>query len=120
MQLEDYFEFENFDSPFGPFERIRIKGHRIAIENVLDFYQQGISAEEIVKVHYPSLSPEQVHATITYYLHNKQAVDAYIERGEQVADGYYQEWLRNHKPSALEEKLRRLRSTAPSAQQGSA
>jgi uncharacterized protein (DUF433 family) len=120
VQLEEYFEFEKFDSPFGPFERIRIKGHRIAIENVLEFYQQALSPEEIVQIHYPSLSLEQVYATITYYLQNKQAVDAYIERGEQVADGFYQEWQRKHKPSALEEKLRRLRSAGPSAQQESA
>jgi uncharacterized protein (DUF433 family) len=110
MQLEDYFVFEKFDSPFGPFERIRIKGHRIAIEHVLNFYKQWISPEEIVKTHYPSLTLEEVYATITYYLHNKQAVEAYIDRGEEVADGYYQQWLRNHKPGPVEERLRKLRA----------
>src|SRR5438477_12297181 len=84
MQLEDYFEFEKFDSPFGPFERIRIKGHRIAIDNVLEFYNQGVPAEEIVETHYPSLTLEEVFATLTYYLHNREAVDAYIRRGEEV------------------------------------
>ena len=120
MQLEDYFEFEKFDTPYGPVERIRIKGHRIAIEHVLEFYNKGVSAEEIAKVHYPTLTLEEVYATLTYYLHNKAAVDAYNERGEAIADAYYQEWLRNHKPSPLEEKLRRLRVSAADANQESA
>src|SRR5437870_900432 len=110
MQLEDYFEFEKFDTPYGEVERIRIKGHRISIENVIEFYNKGASAEEIYKVHYPSLTAEKVHATLTYYLHNKEAVDAYNEQGERIADAYYQDWLRNHKPSPLEEKLRSVRA----------
>jgi uncharacterized protein (DUF433 family) len=93
MQLEDYFEFEKFDSPYGPFERIRIKGHRIAIENVLDFYHQGICAENIQKLHYPSLTLEEVYATILYYLRNKEAVEAYNKRGHEVEAGYYKEYL---------------------------
>jgi uncharacterized protein (DUF433 family) len=120
MQLEDYFEFEKFDSPYGPFERIRIKGHRIAIENVLSFYRQGVMAEEIQQVHYPSLTLEEVYATILYYLRNKEAVDAYDAQGEKVADGYYQEWLRTHKPSALELRLRAMRSGATPPKQESA
>jgi uncharacterized protein (DUF433 family) len=112
MQLEDYFEFEKFDSPYGPFDRIRIKGHRIAIERVLEFHKQGLSPEEIVRTHYPSLELREVYATILYYLHNKQAVEGYLQRGREVDDQYYQEWLRNHKPSPVEERLRKLRAEA--------
>jgi uncharacterized protein (DUF433 family) len=109
MQLEDYFEFETFDTPYGPVERIRIKGHRIAIENVLEFYNQGVSAEEIQRVHYPSLTLEEVYATLAYYLHNKEAVDAYNERGEKIADAYYQEYLKGG-PGFLKQAALRARS----------
>lgn len=120
MQLEDYFEFEKFETPHGPVERIRIKGHRIAIEHVIELYNQGVSAEDIVKVHYPTLSLEEVYATLTYYLHNKEAVDAYNTQGEKIADAYYQEWLRDHKPSPVEEGLRSLRTGAADADAESA
>jgi uncharacterized protein (DUF433 family) len=120
MQLEDYFEFEKFETPHGPVERIRIKGHRISIENVIGFYNQGASAEEIVKVHYPSLSLEKVYATLAYYLHNKEAVDTYIKEGEKIEDAYYQEWLRTHKPSPVEEKLKSLRAGPQDTKQESA
>lgn len=114
MQLEDYFEFEKFDTPYGPVERIRIKGHRIAIEHVLDFYNRGVSAEEIAKVHYPSLSLEEVYATLTYYLHNKAEVDAYNERGEKIADAYYQEYLKGG-PGFLKEQALRVRAAQSEA-----
>ncbi|HKI34097.1 MAG TPA: DUF433 domain-containing protein [Gemmataceae bacterium] len=93
MQLEDYFEFEKFTTPFGPVERIRIKGHRIAIENVIDYFNQGMQPREICEK-LPTLTLEEVYATVTYYLHNKEKVDAYNEEGEKIADAWYQEYLK--------------------------
>ena len=85
MQLEDYFDFINEDS-------IRIKGTRVNLEHVLQDYGQGASPEEIV-LRYPTLSLEQVHATILYFLANKVKVNAYIDRvrRQQMAD--YHKWL---------------------------
>jgi len=120
MQLEDYFEFEKLETPFGPAERIRLKGHRIAIEHVLEIHNRGIAPEEIVSGHFPSLSLEQVYATITYYLHNRQVVDAYLQRGDEVADAYYQEWLRTRKAGGVGDKLRALRASNGVRQQESA
>ena len=107
MQLEDYFEFEKFDTEFGPVERFRIKGHRIAIEHVLEFFNQGIAPDAIQREQYPSLTLEEVYATITYYLHNKETVDAYLKRGEEVAEAYYQEHL-TREPDPATKRLREL------------
>src|SRR5436190_1545791 len=93
MQLEDYFEFETFETKFGPVERIRIKGHRISLENVIEFFKQGMQPDQIQREMYPSLTLEEVYAAITYYLHNKEAVDDYIKRGDKIGDAYYQEYL---------------------------
>jgi len=41
MQLEDYFEFVAVDN-------IQLKGHRIGIEDVLKYYRQGYSPQEIL------------------------------------------------------------------------
>jgi uncharacterized protein (DUF433 family) len=92
MQLEDYFEFEKFDTKFGPVERIRIKGHRIPIERVIELFNQGTPPEDIQREAYPTLTLEEVYATITYYLHNKADVDAYVQRGEKIGEAYYQEY----------------------------
>src|SRR5882724_8035970 len=65
MQPEDYFDFLAPDD-------IRIKGHRIGIETVLyEFIHRERCAEEIQR-RYPTLTLEEVYATILYYLHNQE------------------------------------------------
>lgn len=81
MQLEDYFDFQRPDD-------IRIKGTRIGIETILhDYIYKAHTAEEIAKAWASSLTLEQIHATILYYLHNKESVSKYMtdwfEWGEQ-------------------------------------
>jgi len=114
MQLEDYFEFESLETPHGPVERIRIKGHRISIEHVLDHYKAGYSPETIVRDIYPTLDLEKVHATITYYLHNKDRVEEYIRQGNRVAEAYYQEYLQQEIPEAV----KRIQALKARSQQG--
>ena len=71
MQLEEYFEFLAEDD-------IRLKGTRVGIETVLyDFIHRKRSPETIAST-YPSITLEQVYATILYYLHNKDEVSKYL------------------------------------------
>jgi Protein of unknown function (DUF433) len=51
-QLEDYFEFLSPDD-------IRLKGHRIGIDNVLEYYLEGYTPHQI-RDEFPSLSLEQI------------------------------------------------------------
>jgi uncharacterized protein DUF433 len=72
MQLEEYFEFQGQDE-------ICIRGTRVGLEIVVAEYLNGRTPEEIA-LNYPALSLEQIHASITYYLHNRAAVDGYLAR----------------------------------------
>ena len=81
MQLEDYFDIH------GP-DDIRIRGHRIGIETVLyEYIHRGRTPEQIA-AQFPTLSLEEVYATILYYLRHREAVSAYLaawlEHGEQA------------------------------------
>ena len=96
MQLEDYFDFQ------GP-DEIRIKGHRIGIEHVVERFHDGYSPEEIA-LYYRGLSLEKIYATITYYLHNKYDVDAYMQRQIERCEAEYQAWSAN--PSPVIQRLR--------------
>jgi uncharacterized protein (DUF433 family) len=101
MQLNDYF---NFLAP----DDIRLKGTRIGIETILfDYLFRARTPEEIAST-YPSLTLEQVYATILYYLHNKATVDAYMTDWLEWAERMREEQRRNPPPVA--EKLRRLRA----------
>jgi uncharacterized protein (DUF433 family) len=100
MQLEEYFEFLSDDD-------IRLKGTRVGIETVLyDFIHRQRSPETIAQT-YPSLTLEQVYATILYYLHNKEAVSKYLadwlEWGREVRR------QQNMNPSDAAKRLRRIK-----------
>jgi uncharacterized protein (DUF433 family) len=96
MELESYFDFLAEDA-------IRLTGTRVGIEIILRDYQEGASPEEIV-LRYPTLSLEQVHATITYYLANREKVEAYLDLVRQRQEKAWQEQQRY--PSAFVRSLR--------------
>lgn len=101
MQLEDYF---NFLAP----NDIRIKRSRIGIETVLyDYIHRAMTAEEIAE-QYDSINLEQIYATILYYLHNKQKIDAYLEDWIEFGRRMREEQERNPTPAML-----RLRALTP-------
>ena len=101
MQLEDYFDFFRDDD-------IRVKGTRIGIETVLyDYIHRACTPEEIAQT-YPSLSLEQVYATILYYLHNKEAVSKYVA---DWLEWNHQQWkAQQQNPSPAILRLRKLKA----------
>ena len=100
MQLEDYFEFLDPDD-------IRIKGHRIGIDDVIKYYLDGYSPDQILE-ELPSLNLEKIYATLTYYLQNRRQMDAYMLRLAKWREERYQEWLANLSPLAL--RLRAIKA----------
>jgi uncharacterized protein (DUF433 family) len=110
MQLEDYFDFLRPDD-------IRIKGTRVGIETILYDHIFRERRPEEIAASYPSVTLEQVYATILYYLHNHDAVHAYMTewlewghrmRQEQAKDPKAQEWF-----ARLERARQALRVGAP-------
>ncbi len=100
MQLEEYFE------QLAP-DDIRLKGTRVGIESILyEFIHREQPPEEIVK-QFPSLTLEQVYATILYYLHNKATVEAYMT--DWLAFGQRMRAEQAKKPPPVVVRLRRLK-----------
>ncbi len=97
MQLERYFDFVSEDA-------IRVAGTRVGIETIVRAYSAGASPEEIVLRH-PTLSLEQVHATITYYLAHRAEVDAYVARVRQRQEDDWEE--QHRRPSEFVQALRK-------------
>jgi len=79
IQLESYFEFIRDDDATSTVRSIRLAGTRIGIEFVLSEYLEGATADEIA-LRFPTLSLEQIYATITYYLAERKFVDDYLRR----------------------------------------
>lgn len=77
MQLEDFFEFEP-----PPRERIRVRDTRINLEHIVSLFQSGMTPEQI-HAYFGQWPPlEKVYGAITYYLNNKETVEAYVGRVE--------------------------------------
>ncbi|MCW1968889.1 MAG: DUF433 domain-containing protein [Anaerolineae bacterium] len=71
-QLEEYFDFLAVDD-------IRLKGHRLGIESVLDEYLHHAQTPEQIAERYPTLRIDQIYATILYYHLNKPLVETYLK-----------------------------------------
>jgi uncharacterized protein (DUF433 family) len=108
MKLEEYFDFLALDD-------IRLKGHRIGIDDVLWYYLEGYTPEEIA-ANLPTLSLEEIHATITYYLHNRAEINAYLSRLAAWREARYREWAAH--PSPLVKRLRELKAQEESPYRG--
>ena len=101
MQLEDYFNFLAAND-------IRLKGSRIGIETILyEYIYRARTPEEIAKI-YPSLSLEQVYATILYYLHNQEQVKQYIADWLEWGQKMREEQKQN--PSTVVQKLMKIKA----------
>jgi uncharacterized protein (DUF433 family) len=99
MRLEDYLDIQ------GP-DVVRIQGHRIGLEHIVERYQEGYSPEQIA-ADFPGLSLEKIYGAITYYLHHQAEVDAYMDRVTARAEAGYREWAAN--PSPASRRVRMLK-----------
>ena len=109
-QIEAYeqiYPFErNFD--FLSEDDIRIKGTRIGIETVLyESLHLSQTPEEIVE-NYPTLTLEEVYATILYYLQNPIKIGSYLADKLQFSQILREESEKNPPPGVV--RLRQLQT----------
>ncbi len=93
---------------------LRVGSLGVSLDSVVIAFQDGHSPETIQQ-HYPALSLEEVYGAVAYYLANRNEVDQYLKRQEQLW-----EQARQHaaqKPNPVVQRLRALAkvsgSTAP-------
>lgn len=64
---------------------ILLAGTRIGLEQVVEAYESGASAEEIAW-RYPTAALDQIHAAIAYYLSHKEEVQTYINHVQSASN----------------------------------
>src|ERR1700730_8749341 len=84
----------------------RVAGTRISLESLVYLYREGISPEGMVES-YPTLTLEQVHGALAYYLANQKEIDHYLAQADGVAETQHQKSRRSN--AELIAKLRRAR-----------
>lgn len=56
-----------------------ISGTRVSLDSIVVAFQQGLSAEAIVREGFPTLTLEQVYGAIAYYLAHRVEFDSYLK-----------------------------------------
>ncbi len=97
METDRYLEILSRDE-------VRLRGTRVGIEHLLTEYLAGRLPEEIA-IEFPSVSLEQVHGVLAWYLRNRSEVDEYLRRWRSRARLARQEQAKREMP----EVIRRLR-----------
>lgn len=62
---------------------IRLAGTRVTLDTVTAAYDNGSSAEDIIR-QYPSLQLADVHSIISYILQHRSEVDEYLKQRETI------------------------------------
>jgi uncharacterized protein (DUF433 family) len=101
MESHDYLEF------VGP-DEIKIKGHRIGLEDIVELYWDGLTAEQIAG-ELPGLPRRKIEAAISYYLTRRADVDAYRARLTALAEQRIRE-ASTQEPPPVVERLRALKA----------
>jgi uncharacterized protein (DUF433 family) len=60
-------------------------GSRVSLDSIVYAFLDGNSAEGIVES-YPTLTLEQVHGSLAFYLANRAEIDAYLAEGERETE----------------------------------
>jgi len=89
-----------------------VAGTRISLDSVVLPFKDGASPESILKSLPLIGSLESVYGAITFYLANKEAVEAYLCEQEQLSKELAAK--QRPLPDSLAEKLRQARAETPS------
>lgn len=88
-----------------------VTGTRVSLDSVVHRFIEGLSPESIQADCFPTLTLEQVYGAITYYLHNRVAVDAYLQQADAEYE-QFRERVRAEYPEA-HRRLDRVLQDAP-------
>ncbi|WP_129675773.1 DUF433 domain-containing protein [Candidatus Chloroploca sp. Khr17] len=87
---------------------VRVKGHRIGLEHIIERYHLGLSPEQMA-LDFPGVDLVAIYNIIAYYLHHQDTVDAYMARVDARTETAYQAWL-SQPPSPPTLRIRAIKS----------
>lgn len=69
---------------------IRVGGSRVTLDTMVEAFNDGLAAEEIVQ-QYPTLKLADIYGAITYYLNHREAVNEYLAQRQRESERIRQE-----------------------------
>jgi len=82
---------------------------RVSLDSLVYLFREGMSAESMVES-YPTLTLEQVHGALAFYLANQKEIDRYLAEGQRDAESQHRQ--SRQKNAELIAKLQRARNAS--------
>ena len=83
---------------------LKVAGTRVSLDSIVYAFNRGEDAAEIQRS-FDTLSLAEVYAAISYYLHNKAKVDAYLAKREIESERLWREHEAKYPPKITREML---------------
>lgn len=93
---------------------LRIAGTRVSLDSVIYAFLEGATPEEICQ-DFSALSLAQVYATIAFYLHNREQVDAYLQEERRASENLRRELKARHRDFLKDLRQRLIAGRQPPA-----
>ncbi len=84
----------------------RVADTRVSLDSIVYLFREGMSAEGIAES-YPTLTLEQVHGALAFYLGNQAEIDTYLAEGRRMEYAQHEQSRRTN--AELIAKLQRAR-----------
>ncbi|MBI3865267.1 MAG: DUF433 domain-containing protein [Planctomycetia bacterium] len=91
---------------------VRIRGHRIGIDDIVHSYNDGCSAE-MLAAEFPTLSLALIHKVLAFYLENRSDVDQYVFAARRETDAARAAGSKGPNLAELRRRLDALSPTSP-------
>jgi uncharacterized protein (DUF433 family) len=88
---------------------VRVTGSRVTLDTLVGAFQKGATAEQI-QDSFPSLSLQQIYATIAYYLEHQAEVEAYLKLRREEAASTRREIESQQDTDGFRARIRRRRA----------
>jgi uncharacterized protein (DUF433 family) len=83
---------------------VRVGNTRVLLDLVVATFLEGASAEEIVE-QFPTLDLADVYSVLGFYLHHKDAVEAYMQERQRLTDEVRARIEARQRPAGIRERL---------------
>jgi uncharacterized protein (DUF433 family) len=95
---------------------MRVGQTRVRLDTIITAWRQGESPEQIVE-NFEVLDLADVYAVISYYLHHRAEVDAYMARNQQEGERLRAEHERRFSSAGMRERLLARRAATRNIEQ---
>lgn len=95
-------------------EEIYLRGHRITLEEVCYYYDEGCTAE-MLRERFPTLPLVLIHKVIVFCLEDREAVQEYFAECQTARDANFEQWQKTPRETPDAAQLRKrlqVRQTA--------